>query len=50
MIWIKRYVGELEYLETMLSRLREDIDQHGEVEDFVQGTKASGSEPQCRYV
>jgi len=39
MIWIKRYVEELEYLEAMLSRLREDIDQHGEVEDFVQGAQ-----------
>ena len=39
MIWIERYVEELEYLEAMLSRLREDIDQHGEVEVFVQGAQ-----------
>ena len=39
MIWIKRYVEELGYLEAMLSRLKEDIDRHGEVEDFVQGAQ-----------
>ena len=39
MIWIRRYTEELEYLEVLLSRLREDIDQHGEVEVFVQGAQ-----------
>ena len=39
LIIIKRYVEELAYLEDMLTRLKTDIDAHGEVEIFTQGAQ-----------
>ncbi len=39
LIIIRRYIEEMAYLEDMLTRLKADIDAHGEVEIFTQGAQ-----------